>query len=67
MDDAEWPEQSIPEPVKKLLARLYKLFDSNTPTSGRKLAINVFTKDGELVLNKRRMKGTERNDSRSLG
>lgn len=60
MEEAEWPSQPIPEPVKRLVARFYSLVDSTASNAGQELADTVFTRDGEFVVNKRSMKGSER-------
>lgn len=65
MDEAEWPTQPIPEPVKDIIARFYALVDSSEPDCSSELANNVFTPDGEFVVNKRAMRGAERTPSSS--
>ncbi|KAK3112892.1 hypothetical protein LTR53_010337 [Teratosphaeriaceae sp. CCFEE 6253] len=59
MDGAEWPCQPVPDPVKRLVARFYRLIDATAPKCSQQLADHVFTLDGEFVVNKRRMVGRE--------
>ncbi|KAK0286732.1 hypothetical protein LTR35_004201 [Friedmanniomyces endolithicus] len=59
MDGAEWPSQPITKAMKRLLARFYTLVDAATVESSELLAGQVFGESGELVVNKRRMKGGE--------
>ena len=60
MEDVEWPSQPVPEAVKKLLRRFYRLIDSTDPFASEKLAERVFTEDGQLLVNKRFMSGRQR-------
>ncbi|TKA65757.1 hypothetical protein B0A55_10836 [Friedmanniomyces simplex] len=45
--------------MKRLLTRFYTLIDAATPESSEQLANQVFSEDGEFVVNKRRMQGRE--------
>jgi hypothetical protein len=53
----EWPSTPIPAPVKDLLSRFYILGDSSAPESGRQLGEEIFTPDGQIVVNKRAISG----------
>jgi hypothetical protein len=44
----EWPENPVPEAVKKVIDTLLETFDNNTEDAGEKLAKYVFTPDAEL-------------------
>jgi hypothetical protein len=55
----EWPSTPIPAPVKNLLSRFYILGDNSAPESGRQLGEEIFTPDGQIVVNKRAIYGAE--------
>jgi hypothetical protein len=57
--DTEWPSTPIPTPVKDLLSRFYVLGNSNAPESGRQLGEEIFTPDGQIVVDKRAISGAE--------
>jgi len=46
--ETEWPENGVPEAVKKVIDTLLETFDNNTEDAGEKLAKYVFTPDAEL-------------------
>ncbi|KAK5718962.1 hypothetical protein LTR17_015468 [Elasticomyces elasticus] len=59
MEGAEWPSQPVSKAMKRLLRRFYTLIDAATAESSKKLANDVFSEQGEFVINKRRMLGRE--------
>lgn len=55
----EWPSTPILTPIKDLLSRFYIIGDSGDPDAGRRLGQEVFTPDGQIIVNKRAISGTE--------
>lgn len=59
MDNAAWPSQTVPDPIKDLVAHFYSIVDSEGTNTGVKLAEDIFTDDGELIINKRNWVGSD--------
>jgi hypothetical protein len=66
MEAAEWPDQPVPEAVKRILKRFYKLIDSPRRDASDRLANDVFTEDGTFVVNKRSIVGREGKHSNTI-
>lgn len=62
METARWPTyQHIPDPVKQVVAQFYDLVDSrDSHCSSVELAYTIFAPTGEFLMNKRRLKGPQR-------
>ncbi|KIW15545.1 hypothetical protein PV08_05593 [Exophiala spinifera] len=56
---AEWPTTPIPEPIKTLLHSFFELGDSTSPADGARMGTEIFTPDGQIVVNKRVIDGAE--------
>ncbi|EMC97469.1 hypothetical protein BAUCODRAFT_453290 [Baudoinia panamericana UAMH 10762] len=63
MDNVEWPSQPIPQQIKNLIARFYKLVDTSTHDTSRELADTVFTEDSTFTVNRRVMAGRDGGDA----
>lgn len=56
----EWPSTSVPEPFKQLLTRFFVAGDTPTAEAGRQLGEEIFTADGQIIVNKNVITGTAR-------
>lgn len=50
---------SVPEHIKALLQLFFEVGDSSSPDTSRRLGDEVFTPDGQIVVNKKVISGAE--------
>lgn len=54
-----WPDFTLEQPIKDLIARLYQIADTNEPNSGARLSTEVFTDDGSMITSAKTVTGRE--------
>jgi hypothetical protein len=59
LGQTEWPATPVPQPIKQLLGSFFDLGDSKSEDAGRRLADEIFTPEGQIVVNKRTIKGAK--------
>ncbi|QKX62291.1 uncharacterized protein TRUGW13939_09450 [Talaromyces rugulosus] len=53
----EWPSTPVPQPVKDLIAKFMDIGDTKSEEAGQRLGYEVFTSDGQIIVNKRSING----------
>ena len=62
-EDTQWPTTPIPHAVKELLSSFIELGDiPNSAPAARRLAEDVFTPEGKMIVNKKVISGSEGTD-----
>lgn len=57
--NTEWPHTPVPEAVKELLGKFFEIADSKSPDGGDRMADEVISKDGKILVNKFVLNGAD--------
>ncbi len=55
----EWPTTPVPQSIKQLLGSFFELGDSKSEDAARRLADEIFTPEGQIMVNKRTINGAK--------
>jgi hypothetical protein len=55
--NTEWPSPAMAEPVKALINNAFEIADSKTEDSGKRMAQEIFSPIGQMVVNKQKFTG----------
>ncbi|KIW50354.1 hypothetical protein PV05_11950 [Exophiala xenobiotica] len=63
----EWPTTPVPQSIKQLLGSFFELGDSKSEDAARRLADEIFTPEGQIMVNKRTINGAKEISSSNRG
>lgn len=57
--NTEWPSPALAEPIKSLINRAFEIADLKSEDCGDRVAKEIFTPTGQMVINKQTFAGSE--------